>query len=437
MIPNGGISCNRFHGPLHAMAVSVLCVVATTTSRITAMPVKPADTTLATVVDLARRREYFRLRDLVSSSGAATEPAWLYAQAVVERAFNRPAASNAAIDTALRRGDLPDSAVARLRKMKVENDLRLQHYRSGLAAADTLLDMSRYLPKAAIHDLRNTRKILAVLVDVPPQRLVRRGPTRVRIDHGRIPVRIGDSARTYVFDTGANLSALMRSEATALGLHIRPAGIEVGTATDVKVTTDLAVAPVLRIGGLEFHDVVFLVVDDAQLTFGDFRIPGIIGFPVIEQMGEVHVHTSGLLTVPVEQTAQREANFALDGHTALTLVTVRGERMVCRLDTGANKTQLYEPFYRRFQRDLGDGAQADTFALGGAGGVRHLPGFRLPVLEMAVGDTTLTLQDVALLTQPLVTDSDDNYLFCNVGQDVLQAFSEYTLDFRNMAFLLR
>lgn len=50
----------------------------------------------------------------------------------------------------------------------------------------------------------------------------------------------------------------------------------------------------LQIGGLEFHDVVFLVVDDAQLTFGNFRIPGTIGFPVIEQMGEVHVHGSGL-----------------------------------------------------------------------------------------------------------------------------------------------
>lgn len=55
-----------------------------------------------------------------------------------------------------------------------------------------------------------------------------------------------------------------------------------GTSTGSRVTADVAVAPRVRLGQVELANVVFLVLPDEALTFGPtFRIPGLIGFPVI------------------------------------------------------------------------------------------------------------------------------------------------------------
>ena len=132
---------------------------------------------------------------------------------------------------------------------------------------------------------------------------------------------------------------------------------------------------------------------------------------------------------------------ALEGLTPLTRVRWEGAGrrapLLCRLDTGAERTQFYEPFYRRFRVQLDAATSPATRRVGGAGGVREFGVRVLRRAHLALGDTTIVLDSTDVLTQPIVRETSENYLDCNVGHDVLDTFSGYVINFRDMAFLLR
>jgi hypothetical protein len=221
-------------------------------------------------------------------------------------------------------------------------------------------------------------------------------------------------------------------------LRIISAAIDGGSSTDQRVVADLGVADRLRGGQAYYRNVVFLVLDDRLLTFpGGLRIPGIIGFPVIEQMGEVQFQRDGFIVVPQTPSMSARRNLALDELTPITRVSWEGSSLVCRLDTGADRTQLYSPFYRRFQDQIVSRAPAATRRMGGAGGVRELPLRVLPAVALMLGGTIAKLDSVDVLTGSIVGDASPDFLDCNVGHDVFDAFSVYVFNFRDMSFTLR
>jgi hypothetical protein len=44
-------------------------------------------------------------------------------------------------------------------------------------------------------------------------------------------------------------------------------------------------------------------------------------------------------------------------------------------------------------------------------------------LEVRIGDTTATLRAVSVYTRSIAAHESDNYLFCNIGHDVFDAFT--------------
>jgi uncharacterized membrane protein len=387
---------------------------------------------------LTSARDFFTLRARLDESAADHALPARFARALVEHAFNRPAESNETIAALLADPALPDSLATDLRRLQLDNNLRRFEYRGGLAHADALLADTTDLATAELSDVRNTRRIFAALLSTPPQTLVSRGETQLSLDDGRVPLTVNDSSRIFGFDTGANLPIIMRSEAKALGLRVIPAGLEVGTSTDVRVSADVAVAERLTIGALHYRNVPFLVFDDALLTFPDgFRIPGIIGFPVIEQMGEVRMETDGTVYVPAEPPTRQERNLALDGLSPLTRVRWEGNELLCLLDTGAGRSRFHQPFHLRFQRRVDSLSTPATRSTGGVGGMRSFPVRTLSNVRLEVGDTAIVLDSVDVLLPYIARTEAENYLDCSIGHDVLDSFSTYILNFRDMAFLLR
>ena len=398
---------------------------------------RTGELTVGEVAELRRGRKYFTLRDRLTQTRDSTTAAALYARAVLEHAMNHPAASNGALAQLRAVPGLRDSVVADAWELEISNDLRLSDYTAGNRAIDSLLARGFLLDSVRTADAHNTDRIFRALAGIAPQTMIATGPSDVPITGGHIPMVINDSARNYVFDTGANLSTIMRSEATALGLHIIPTGLDVGSSTSVRVTADLGIADSLRIDAMHFHDVVFLVLDDALLTFPDgFRIPGIIGFPVIEQMGEVRMRRTSLV-VPATPPLRAEHNLLLDELTLLTLARWEGRPMLCRLDTGAGRTQVYEPFYRRYRTAIVAASDTATRKMGGAGGVVRTPVRVVKDARLATGDTVATLKTIDVLVHSIARDETENYLDCNLGHDVFDQFDEMIVNFRDMAFLLR
>lgn len=391
---------------------------------------------MTALMELYRESDFFTLRDrLAGITGDAPELRFL--RVALLQAFNQPERALAAAGAAMDAGGLADDLRLELEEIRLSSWMRCFRYAEAERAARRILDDYPSAPADRRDDVANVQRLLAALRDVGPQRVERRGPTRVPLRDGRIPVTVGGSPRDYILDTGANLCTLMRSEAAALGLRIRPAGFAVSTSTDLTVAGDVAVADRVTIGGLEFRDVVFLVLDDAHLTFDDgFRIPGLIGFPVIEQMCEIRVAAGDTLEVPEQPPRRTGANLALRGLEMLTRVEWEGHTLVCRLDTGAARTQLYEPFLRRHRARVESGGTPEPLTSTGAGGPRRLDAYRMDGLRLFVGGSRVTLGGTHVLTRPLARGADGDALAGNLGRDVLDAVREYVVNFRDMAFLL-
>jgi hypothetical protein len=395
-----------------------------------------SDSTRAELLALRRDHDYFRLRDRLERLGEPGGPWALLLQAVVATAFDRPARADsilALLDAG--KAAVPDSVTFEAMGLRFRSDMRLFRYAEALADARQLM-ASPLSDSVSRADLRNLMRIWRALRETPPQTIESRRGATLRPKGGAVPIRIDSTERRYFFDSGANLSVLMRSQAEELGLQILPAGVEMGTATDLKVRADVAVADRVEVGGTVLRHVVFLVAPDSALTFPNgFRIPGIIGFPILSGLGALAYERDGTMRIPAEPEPTAGGTMALDSYTFFVPVTVHGDTLACQLDTGAGHTVFYNPYYRTHRRWIDSLGRPDTIKTGGVGGIRHLPVVRLPETRLTVAGTPVTLDSLDVYTRPIRTSTDDRVL-CNLGRDALSGFEEYVLDFTHMALVL-
>lgn len=389
---------------------------------------------------LYESRDFFSLREQLTAntSGEPRPPEHRFYAAAVQLAFNEPANSIRTAESALDAGGMPALDSLRLQHLLVTANLRLHRYKEALSAARAVLAMPNRNEDGAVEqEIRGTLPLLEALADVPPQQARIERSSRLALGATRrVPLKIGSAKRQFALDTGANFSVIMASEARELGLTIRPAGVEVATSTGSRVLADVAVAGQMSIGKVDYSNVVFLVFPDELLTFpGGHRIPGLVGFPVVEAMGEIRFRRDDVLEIPSDPPLRRLGNLALDDLDPLVEIRYGGDDLVCRLDTGASKTVFYEPFFQRYRERLESMGKRVTVTTGGVGGFQELPALRLPRVALTVAAGGANLRNVDVYTRP-IRAPEENYLYCNVGLDVLHRFSAYVINFRDMALVL-
>jgi hypothetical protein len=64
-----------------------------------------------------------------------------------------------------------------------------------------------------------------------------------------------------------------------------------------------------------------------------------------------------------------------------------------------------------------------------------MPAFRLRKIGLTLAGAGGTLRDVDVYTRP-IRPPHENYLYCNVGQDIFQSYRAYVINFRDMALVL-
>lgn len=277
--------------------------------------------------------------------------------------------------------------------------------------------------------LEQTRGVAAALSGAPPQ--VRRdfaeGSVAFERDMAglpRVPLTINGQAREYVFDTGANFSVVTESQAAELGLRMLAQSAGIGSVTQDTTAAHLAMADTLTIGNLTFENVVFLVMPDSSLSFagGVYRIPGILGFPVISQMERLSVAETRLAWA-ASAGPVIERDLFVDGLTPRVYGHIgEGPAVQFALDTGANRTGL-RPVVLIEQPALAEGARARTERVGGAGGVVEVESRQIPRVTLRFDGVTVELQNVSVADES--AGGDD--IHGRLGQDVLRR--GYVMDF--------
>lgn len=175
---------------------------------------------------LFESKNYFEMRDRLQAYPKSDHPVVIYYRSAVYSAFNKPEESNRSLDRLIAMDSSPDSLLTAGWRMKMYNYLRLHAYREAFDAAKKIVSFPD-LPEELKTDEQNTRLMLQALVDVPPQQMVKQGDSELPIKGTHIDLTVNSHPRDYAYDTGANYSILMESEARALDIPIIEAGFVV------------------------------------------------------------------------------------------------------------------------------------------------------------------------------------------------------------------
>jgi len=379
--------------------------------------------------------DFFALRAMVAADkGPDSEQKRFYSAAVLT-AFNQPAAANKLIEPMLSK-NIDTALMPFLLQMRMQNDLRLYDYSGALDAERTLVDLYERKGDSRLGAAQNHIKLLSALSGTDPQKVTRSGDSHIILaaeDKGAYcaPVTVGIDP-CYSFASDVPYSVLSRSEAQRLKLKVLPAGFQLPYGSG-SIGADVTVASSLLLGNLQYDDVVFLVVPDNAISSGGVGLPGLLGYPIFAGMGAVTHSSKHVLDIPKSVPAKQVGNIALDGDSILTLVQVRGHQALCRLDFRAPQTIFYKPYYATYMDDLG-GSRPKAVPAGSTA-------MNAPSAGLAVRDLTLTVagHDVTLHRTAKVylgKTLPQDYIMCDLGQDVLKNFKSYTLNLQSMSLTL-
>lgn len=386
---------------------------------------------------LLESRDFFRLRDYV----AANQPGFsayhrLILGAQVHTAFNEPENANEKINTLFSKygGQLPDSVRLEMLTIKQVNNARLFNYREANDdMAKILSSYAHIMDTAKLKDYKNTAVIWKALRGQPKQEVLIKGHTVMKMFRDKaglanLEVKYGDNAIGFIFDTGANFSTVTESTAARLGIKYLEGTLEVGAITGAMIDSKLGICPRFTLGNIIVKNAVFLVFPDDALAFEQigYQINGIIGFPVIEAMGEIQITKGDDFIVPDKPSVYTHQNMALDFLNPV--IDINGEHYT--FDTGATATSLYGRYYTKYKDAVtAAGYTQKDLEYGGAGGMRSQGGYEI-TYSPVINGKQLHIDNVQLF--PDTGEAEPKKYYGNIGQDVIKLFDKMTINFKSM-----
>ena len=339
----------------------------------------------------------------------------------------------------------PDRAAIALQALADDYNKTFRYADAAQAYDDLLTNFASQLSGSQLQDTKDDSGLAHILREAPPQTITWDGPTRLKTERNPLgsintELTVNGVQEQWLLDTGANLSVATRSFANRLGLKFLP-GVAQTTSgiTGIENPIQVALLPTLQMGRATLHNVVIMVMDDANLKVGlggkeSYQINGIIGYPVYQAIGTITFLQSGeFVAGDKTRSAQAGARMYMEQLTPVIVCAVQGKNLPFTLDTGASETDLSVRYYDRFRNDSARWKKVKTKSFG-AGGIVKRKAYLQPELSLGIGNKTATLQKVFIFPAKMGAGIDN--LYGNLGQDVWAKFDSFTLDFSTMTFSL-
>lgn len=401
----------------------------------------------ATAQDKELRRlfyegDYFKLNYALERLHSKTDrQSQLYYGAITDNAYNRNEAAIKKIDSFLQQKTRTwaDSDIAQLLEVKMDCYSKLYRYKEALNTCQTILsDYDKAIDAADKASIQNVSKIWEALQNTPPQTITQDADALLPVKKGiiglaEIPVKHDGGEDYFIFDTGANISTISERFAQKLGVRRLDVSFDVTASHGKSVKSGLGVADSLIIGSMVVRNVVFIIMPDKQLDFpqAGFSINGILGFPVISAMKEIHLTQKGELKVPLVRTHNSSGNFCLRGLFPVIQVFTDKDTLSFQFDTGADHTDIFSNYFEQHKKEIIAKSNKTKKKYGGAGGAKTMKVYELPDFRFRTGNDTVTLPVVTVLTTS-VKKSDIEFAHGNMGQDVIKQFNEMIINFESM-----
>ena len=354
---------------------------------------------------------------------------------LIEALYGLGRLDEVAADAALRRyATRDDRDIERRREFySLREDLSMLQgqYAAAAEAGMGLLQLPGAEQQPGYQGAVQTLGVAQMLSAVPPVRVpggVVAGmlaATRDAAGLTRVTIRVNGQPQEAVVDTGASFSVVSATTARNLGLMPLRGEAKLGSSVSAEISTQLAVAGNVEVGGTRFESVVLLVLDDAQLTFpvpGGYAIPAILGFPELQRLGHWAFDAAAMHIGDGPPTHGRR-NLFLNGSKLYVETDVAGSCVPLHLDTGASASEL-TGFYTSQHPLQVKTLQNHTRHLGGAGGVTQDEVLNWPGALLKVGDRQIMLSQLDVSQSKSMVPP---LRFGTLGRDVLSR--GYGIDF--------
>ncbi|GAA3742239.1 hypothetical protein GCM10022422_27580 [Flavobacterium ginsengisoli] len=347
---------------------------------------------------------------------------------------NKPKLSNQYLDS-LKNNELINSY--EFTKLKDDNYIKLFSYNSAYMASKILtMKFQQRFTKEELQDEINTQQIWKTLRGIRPQsidKFTKITVATVKDKAGLITteVKVKDTVSHFVFDTGAGISCITESIAKKMGVKILPDNnISVESFTGQKNKVRIGVASEINLGELKIHNAVFLVYPDKAFTFADgaYVINGIIGFPIIKELGTITFEKDKLTFSKESESGTNEKNLFVDELRAIVMLKYKSKILPFNFDSGAKVSLFNKAFYETFKTDLDSIGTLETTKSSSAGA--EVVSTEVLVLKdqpISLGNKTIQLPKMEIAPKDYGVYGEVNY--GNIGQDVLGQFEKVVISF--------
>jgi predicted aspartyl protease len=368
-----------------------------------------------------------------------------YYTTITDNAFNRCQKSAQGIENLLTQygNQLVDTQKQQLYSTQIYNYLKLYDYKSAGFAVDALLNgKAGKLDSADIISYTNAQYITQTLANVASQTIQKQGDVHIKTKKDKaglivLPVVVNTSKKEtqYIFDSGANISVMTESEAKKHNLRmLKGKNINIGGATGNKVQSKLGVADSIKIGTITLYNVVFIVFPDKALTFKAFlfryKIKGIIGYPVMQQLKEVQISKNEIF-IPETTTQKSFSNLVLMGYTpTIQAGNKYGDTLNYIFDSGAKASHFFCTYFEKYKADILQNSKMKKVGVAGAGQQKRISVYEFETEEIKTAGISAKLEDV--YAYPTEVTAHYKGVYGIIGLDFIQKFKKTTLNFEYM-----
>jgi len=386
------------------------------------------------------KKDYFTLSKLLENNeDKLSQDRLLYYKAIISQSFGKRKQSNEYINVLLGKykNRFNDSLLVELLELKAANYIYIYNYKQASDIYSNILtDYPSVIDSSGVESIKNVINLFGTFASVKPQMMhphktVEIASYRNKFNHLMVPVRSNNVSDDFIFDTGANLSTISASQAKKMDLNVFEQQVKVGSSTKLSVQTKLAFADSLYVGDILFKNVLFYIMPDEMLASPEmnFQIKGIIGFPIIHQLEEVHLHKDGSLTIPEKTMDRKIRNMFFEGLNPVVKILTEKDTLLFTVDTGARASELSFKYFNAHKSDVEKRGELQTNPRTGAGGKTMVKEYMLSNFPMTIGSKSTVLTKIPVTLEEY---SFNKFADGNLGQDLFTQFNSLIINFKYM-----
>lgn len=365
------------------------------------------------------------------------EESLLFYDIILNSVINKPALSNDLIVKFRKQYTLSNDTVNYyLTQAAYNNYVKLCDYRKLYEIGGELIGKYQaFVDSSDYIELKDDQIRYGFLENEKPIELTKLADTKVKIKKDLAGYTLlslkssNDSTVDFIFDTGANVNAIIESAARKLNLRIIPnSTIHVMGATGARNEAHIGIADKITLNNMEMHNVEFVIFADSLFTFagGKYIINGTIGFPIFSRFEEI-TYTDSTLFVPKTPVLKPgEPNMFIKLDDYILSVGYKGKKYPFFFDTGNMRTFFMSEFYKTDTTAFGP-LEDTILNFAGVGGSS-----KIKSKQPAEVILNFAGRDFRLIKPFVEVESEhrNKFLYGSIGKDFMNMYKTRIMSFR-------